>query len=29
MVDLGVNILVHDVRDRELDDAFLATLKQV
>ena len=28
MVDLGVNILVHDVRDRELDDAFLATLKQ-
>ena len=28
MVDLGVNILVHNVRDREIDDAFIATLKQ-
>jgi imidazolonepropionase-like amidohydrolase len=28
MVELGVNILVHNVRDREMDDAFIATLKQ-
>jgi imidazolonepropionase-like amidohydrolase len=28
MVDLGVNILVHDVRDRELDEGFIATLKR-
>jgi len=28
MVDLGVNILVHDVRDRELDSDFIATLKR-
>jgi imidazolonepropionase-like amidohydrolase len=28
MVDLGVNILVHDVRDRELDAGFIATLKR-
>jgi imidazolonepropionase-like amidohydrolase len=28
MVDLGVNILVHDVRDRELDAEFIATLKR-
>ena len=28
MVDLGVNILVHDVRDRVLDADFIATLKQ-
>jgi imidazolonepropionase-like amidohydrolase len=28
MVDLGVDILVHDVRDRVMDDDFIATLKQ-
>jgi imidazolonepropionase-like amidohydrolase len=28
MVELGVNILAHNVRDREIDDAFIATLKQ-
>jgi imidazolonepropionase-like amidohydrolase len=28
IVDEGVNILAHDVRDREIDDGFLATLKQ-
>jgi imidazolonepropionase-like amidohydrolase len=28
MVDLGVNILVHDVRDRELDAGFIATLRR-
>ncbi len=28
MVDLGVNILVHDVRDRALDPDFVATLKR-
>jgi len=28
MVELGVNILVHDVRDRALDGAFIATLKR-
>ena len=28
MVDLGVNILVHNVRDREIDDALIATLKR-
>ena len=28
MVELGVDILVHDVRDRVLDDDFIATLKQ-
>ena len=28
MVDLGVNILVHDVRDRALDADFVATLKR-
>jgi len=28
MVNLGVNILVHDVRDRELDADFIATLKR-
>ena len=28
MVELGVNILAHNVRDREIDDAFIATLKR-
>jgi imidazolonepropionase-like amidohydrolase len=28
MVNLGVDILVHDVRDRVMDDDFIATLKQ-
>lgn len=28
IVDEGVNILAHDVRDREIDDGFLATLKE-
>jgi imidazolonepropionase-like amidohydrolase len=28
MVELGVDILVHDVRDRELDGEFIATLKR-
>ncbi len=28
MVELGVDILVHDVRDRELDGEFVATLKR-
>jgi imidazolonepropionase-like amidohydrolase len=28
MVGLGVDILVHDVRDRQLDPAFVATLKK-
>ena len=28
MVDLGVNILVHNVRDRVIDDEFIATLKR-
>jgi imidazolonepropionase-like amidohydrolase len=28
MVDLGVNILVHNVRDREIDNEFIATLKR-
>jgi imidazolonepropionase-like amidohydrolase len=28
MVELGVNILAHNVRDREIDDALIATLKQ-
>lgn len=28
MVGLGVDVLVHDVRDRALDPAFVATLKQ-
>ena len=28
MVDLGVDILVHGVRDRVIDDDFIATLKQ-
>lgn len=28
MVDLGVDILVHDVRDRVMDDAFIATLRE-
>ena len=28
MVDQGVNILVHNVRDQEIPDAFIATLKE-
>jgi len=28
MVELGVDILAHDVRDRVMDDGFIATLKQ-
>ena len=28
MVDQGVNILVHNVRDQEIPDDFIATLKQ-
>src|SRR4051812_44338326 len=28
MVDQGVNILAHDIRDREIDDEFVTTLKR-